>query len=159
MKMAALPGFLVAVLLLAGCSEDRATPASASADGKQVVTALTPGLTEATLGVETADAACAAARLVDQVGVQRLVQAGVVTPELAPTTRALADSELATAASEARSSCLEDKVATAIAAAIPTIRNVPAIALPKPPPVSKPVGGNSVNTSRFRRAPPRVISM
>jgi hypothetical protein len=48
---------------------------------------------------------------------------------------------------------------TAIAAAMPTITKVPAMALPKPPPVSKPVGGSSVNTSRLRRAPPRVISM
>ncbi|MNN85767.1 hypothetical protein D3C81_2030970 [compost metagenome] len=48
---------------------------------------------------------------------------------------------------------------TAMAAAIPTITKVPAIALPKPPPVSKPVGGSSVNTSTLRRAPPRVISM
>ena len=36
---------------------------------------------------------------------------------------------------------------------------VPTMALPKPPPISKPAGGSAVNSSRLSRAPPRTISM
>ena len=40
-------------------------------------------------------------------------------------------------------------------AAMPTITNVPTMALPKPPPISKPAGGSSVNDSQ---AEPRAAA-
>ncbi len=46
-----------------------------------------------------------------------------------------------------------------ISAAIPTISSVPTMALPKPPPISNPAGGSSVNSSVLSRAPPLTISM
>ena len=48
---------------------------------------------------------------------------------------------------------------TAISEAIATITSVPTIALPKPPPGSKPAGGSSVNSVELEPRPPRTISM
>ena len=42
---------------------------------------------------------------------------------------------------------------------MPTITTVPTMALPKPPPISKPAGGSVLNSSQLSRAPPRTISM
>ncbi len=46
-----------------------------------------------------------------------------------------------------------------IAEAIATVTSVPWMALPMPPPISKPAGGNSVNRSVLSRAPPFTISI
>ena len=43
--------------------------------------------------------------------------------------------------------------------AMPTITKVPTMALPKPPPISKPAGGSSVKRLRLSREPPRTRSI
>ena len=48
---------------------------------------------------------------------------------------------------------------TLIRAAMPTITRVPTMALPKPPPSSKAVGGSSVNNCQLSFAPPRHSNM
>ena len=44
-------------------------------------------------------------------------------------------------------------------AAMPTITTVPTMALPNPPPISKPAGGSSVKRLRLSREPPRTMSI
>lgn len=118
MKKAVLPGLVAVLLLLTGCSEDEPSSPSATKDGKSVVAAMSTALLAPEQGVESADATCIAKRFVDALGVQKLIDASVVTPELGYTSGTAEASSLGADLSAARSFCLEDKVAVTLAAAI-----------------------------------------
>jgi len=61
--------------------------------------------------------------------------------------------------SSARNTAARTPIGMLIRPPMPTITNVPTIALPKPPPISKPAGGRLLTASQPSRAPPRTTSM
>lgn len=113
---------LALALLLAGCGGE--TAPSATEDGKKVVSAVSGAVVAPAQGVTQGDATCIATRLVDDTGVDALVEAGVVSKtftftdgSLGPTQK---DDEVSAVFTKARAHCLEAKVARSMAGAITT---------------------------------------
>ena len=120
MKKAVLLGLVAVLLVLAGCSDDKATTPASTADGKKVVAAMSASLVNPEQGIETGDATCIATRFVNALGVKKLVDAQVVSPQFGYTSGTAEASALAGDLSAARKYCLEEKVATSLAASITT---------------------------------------
>jgi len=121
MKKAGLPGLvgLVALLLIvAGCSEDAPTAASATTEGKKIVASMSAVLANPAQAVSQEDATCIAARLVDEVGVSKLRDEDVVDADYAYSDGAVENSAVGTEFTAARSFCLEEKVAVSMATSI-----------------------------------------
>lgn len=120
MKKAVLLGLVAVLLVLTGCSDDKPAAPSGTADGKLVVAAMAATLANPEQGVESSDATCIAGRFVDALGVTKLVEAHVVTPTFEYTSGTAESSPLAADLSAARKFCLEEKVASSMAASITT---------------------------------------
>lgn len=119
MKKAAsgLVGFAALVVVVAGCSggSDAKPAASDTENGKKVVAALTPGLARPAQGISTEDGRCAAKRFVDAVGVERLVEAKVVSSDFRYSQGAAEKSALAPELTAAQNFCVEERVAAGMA--------------------------------------------
>jgi hypothetical protein len=114
MKKAVLASLGVLLLVVSACGGTSAP--SSTADGKKIVRSLTTALTDTAQGIGAKDAACIATRYVDDLDVQPLVDAHVVTKSFVYVDGAVQKlvGKTEKGYDKARAGCLEDKVAASM---------------------------------------------